>query len=180
MKKVDEISKLLNRRLSNAAAGTFDAMVMEVDEQKRTCKVKVGNIEYEDVSLFRTEDETLKGFCLIPKIHSLVLVSRIGGSNMLYVSMFSEIVKVIITVNDEERDKDREITTPDKNLATFEISVDGFKITRNDSGLKKTLSDLCDAITQLTVPTNAGPSGIPINAAKFNAIKMELKEYLND
>ena len=105
MSGADDIKKLFNRQLKEAASGTFDADVREVNESERTCKVEVGGVKYKDVSLYAVKDENLKGFCFIPKINSKVQVSRIGGSNMLYVSMFSAVEKVILTINDEERDK---------------------------------------------------------------------------
>lgn len=40
--------------------------------------------------------------------------------------------------------------------------------------LVETLSSLCDALSQLTVPTALGPSGVPINISEFQNIKKEL------
>lgn len=45
------------------------------------------------------------------------------------------------------------------------------------------LSDTCQNITSITVPTALGPSGVPINAASFIAIKTQLatlKQSLNE
>jgi hypothetical protein len=181
MKKIEQLSKSLNSRMRQAAAVTFDAFVLEVDEPQRTCKVETTKgITYENVALFAVKDKLLKGVCLVPKIHSKVLVSRIGGSNMLYVASYSAIDRVIMSINDQQRDEDYNIAKPEKNICTFEMSVNGFKMFRNTAGLKKTLSDLCDAIMWLTVTTNTGQSGTPINATKFAEIKNELNQYLND
>ena len=66
--------------------------------------------------------------------------------------------------------------TADKT--TVKASTGGVTITRNGSGLKKTLDDMLTAIQALTVPTPHGPSGTPINSAKFAAIQKDLPNYL--
>jgi len=45
--------------------------------------------------------------------------------------------------------------------------------------LKGLLEQLIDAITALTVPTGVGPSGTPINAAQFAAVKSQLQTALS-
>lgn len=79
----------------------FPAVVSAVDEKARTCKVKiVDNVEYEDVRLYAVVDDSLKGFCLIPAVDSMVLVGRIGNGNELCVVSFSEVDKVLGTIGD--------------------------------------------------------------------------------
>ena len=48
----------------------------------------------------------------------------------------------------------------------------------DDFSLKKTLTQILDAILQLTVTTGLGPSGTPINAQTFTDIKNSLDNYL--
>ena len=50
----------------------------------------------------------------------------------------------------------------------------------DDFSLKKTLTQILDAILQLTVTTGVGPSGTPINAQTFNDIKNSLDNYLEE
>jgi len=45
--------------------------------------------------------------------------------------------------------------------------------------LKGLLEQLIDALTALTVPTGVGPSGTPINAAQFQAVKAQLQRALS-
>lgn len=56
----------------------------------------------------------------------------------------------------------------------------GITVTKGNFGLKKTLQELLKAIQELTVTTNVGPSGIPINALKFKQIEKELDNYLEN
>lgn len=61
---------------------------------------------------------------------------------------------------------------------TVKTSTAGVTITRGGSGLKKTLDDMLTAIQALTVTTPHGPSGTPLNSAKFASIQADLPNYL--
>lgn len=50
----------------------------------------------------------------------------------------------------------------------------------DDFSLKKTLTQILDAILQLTVTTGVGPSGTPINVQTFTDIKNSLDNYLEE
>jgi hypothetical protein len=52
-------------------------------------------------------------------------------------------------------------------------------IKNSASSLKGIIDKILDAISKLTVTTANGPSGTPINAAEFSAIKVELATYYN-
>ena len=95
----------LRRRLFGGADDdepeTFYATVRRVDEARRTCTVEAEEVPYEEVLLHAVADAGQRGLCLIPAVGSLVLVSRIGGSNELYVAMLSEVDRVLLTVGDE-------------------------------------------------------------------------------
>lgn len=172
----------LRRRLVGGAddePDTFYATIASVNETTRTCVVEAEEVPYDDVLLYAVADAGRRGFCFVPTVGSPVLVSRIGGSNELYVAMFSEVDRVLLTVGDKVSAKLDEnglsFTAGDTKL---EATADGLELGKGSAGLLKTLSDLCDALTQLTVPTAVGPSGVPVNAADFARIKNELKQYL--
>lgn len=61
-------------------------------------------------------------------------------------------------------------------LSTTELILtqNGYTIKRGSESLKTIISDLIDKILLLTVTTPNGPSGTPINAAEFSAIKSRL------
>lgn len=80
----------------------FPAVVKEVDEDLRTCTVRINdNVDFEDVRLYAVIDDSLSGFCLIPAIDSTVLVARIANGNDLYVVSFSEVDKILGTMGDK-------------------------------------------------------------------------------
>lgn len=118
----------------------FLAVVSEVDETARTCKVKVNdNVEYEDVRLYAVVDDSLKGFCLVPVVDSMVLVGRIGNGNELYVVSFSEVDKVLGSIGDKT-----EIAIDEESLSykcdKTEIAIDkdslSCKVDKTDVSVK--------------------------------------------
>ena len=100
-KEIREVRMMLSERLRNAAKAAMYGTVKSVDENARTCDVQIGGIVYEGVLLYSVEKENLRGRVLIPKRESAVIVARIAASNRLYVTMFSEVEKVIFTVGDK-------------------------------------------------------------------------------
>lgn len=177
-KEIADLRRALFGARSNG--GVFYATVKSVDPDKRTCVVVDGEeMEYDDVLLYAVANEGLKGWVLIPKADSTVLVGRIGGSNELYVAMFSEVDAALLTVGDTvEAAIDDKGLTLKADTTTLNATDKGLTLARGSAGLKKTISDLCDALAKLTVTTGVGPSGIPINAADFIQIKKELDNYL--
>lgn len=174
---------------------TFYASVVSVDEAARTCVVEAEEVQYEDVLLHAVADSELQGFCFIPAAGSTVLVSRIGGSNELYVAMCSEVDRVLLTVGDkvsaaidaegltlEMEETKIEASAEGVKVAAkdtkLEVTVDGLELTRGGAGLLKTLTDFCDAVLKLTVSTAVGPSSPPVNSPDFVRIKQELNQYL--
>jgi len=53
----------------------------------------------------------------------------------------------------------------------LDVTEDGFTVKRGSETLKAILTDLINAILAETHPTGTGPSGTPINAATYTAIK---------
>jgi hypothetical protein len=180
-KKTDLLRKKLNDRLNEAAGNTMYGTVKSVDEAKRVCTVQIGGIDYESVLLYAVENADLTGYVYIPTVGSTILVSRIAGSDRMFVQLFSKIEKIIFT---HENKTGMAITgdaiefSADKSL--LKITQSGFTLKRNSSGLKKTLIDLLTAMQQLTVTTGVGPSGIPVNAAEFSQIQQDLSNYMEE
>lgn len=178
-KDIAEIRRRLAALGGTPGGETFPATVRSVDETRRTCTVEAGGIGYDDVRLHAVADAGRKGFCFIPTVGSVVLVSRIGGSNELFAAMFSEVDAALLTIGEKTTVRaEADGLTLAAGDTALEATADGLKLTRGSAGLLKTLSDLCDALARLTVPTAVGPSGVPVNAADFTAIKNELKQYL--
>lgn len=81
-----------------------------------------------------------------------------------------------------EIDKDGNIFIT--NVADKKVNVGDGADTANEPAalgntLKELLEELIDAINVLTVPTPAGASGTPVNAATFSSIKGRLEQFLS-
>ena len=195
MKENEGIRRMFERRLQEAAETVFYGEVSEVNEGSRTCTVVMEDIPYENVLLYAVENTELKGQVLIPRIGSTVLVERIANDRY-FVVMFSEIDKVLLTIGEKTKaeisEENISIQTGDKTTVTVDaqncllqvgesmvkVTEKGLRFVKGGAGLKKTLEELIDAITKLTVTTGVGPSGVPVNVADFIKIKQGLNDFL--
>lgn len=119
----------------------FPAVVKEVDEDLRTCTVRINdNVDFEDVRLYAVIDDSLSGFCLIPAIDSTVLVARIANGNDLHVVSFSEVDKVLGTIGDKV-----EIAIDEASLTykvdKTEIAVKSAEMTAKIDGVEMEVKD---------------------------------------
>ena len=195
MKENEGIRRMFERRLQEAAETVFYGEVSEVNEGSQTCTVVMEDIPYENVLLYAVENTELKGQVLIPRIGSTVLVERIANDRY-FVVMFSEIDKVLLTIGEKTKaeisEENISIQTGDKTTVTVDAqncllqvgesmvkaTEKGLTFVKGGAGLKKTLEELIDAITKLTVTTGVGPSGVPVNVADFIKIKQGLNDFL--
>lgn len=188
-KQALELKKILNQRLRGSANSSFLATVAAVDESARTCTVTIDDQPYTDVRLYAVENADLKGVCMIPAVGSAVLVSRIGGSNELFVAMFSAIDRVVITT-----EKVRAVISTDK----VEVDCDEIVFNGGDNkGLIK-IEKLTTKINELVDSFNkhvhsgviigvSGGSGAPAVGAPGNsavptaaAAKLNRSDYENE
>lgn len=101
-RETEKLREAFEARLGESAAGSFYAKVKEVSESARTCRVERSGVLYGEVLLYAVENADLKGFCLVPAVGSTVLVSRVSGSERLFVEMFSEVDKLLLTIGDKQ------------------------------------------------------------------------------
>ena len=197
MKGTEEIRRMFERRLLEAAETVFYGEISEVDEGARTCTVIMEVISYENVLLYAVENTELKGLVLIPKVGSTVLVERIANDRY-FVAMFSEIEKALLTIGEKTKaeisEENISIRAGDKTTvmadaencllqvgeSVVKATEKGLTIIKGGAGLKKTLEELINAIMKLTVTTGVGPSGEPINIKEFMKIKQDLNNYLEE
>ena len=198
---MSERTEAIKRKIQELFTGdeqVFPVTIKEVNEDDFTCTVLFDDeLEYTDVRLRSLVDQDKQGFCFIPAVGSMVMVGRIANSEQLYVALFSEVDKVLLSSGSLEMTIDPDkvelkkgdnisfLVQEDQILMTADQSIlkqtaGGFTMIKSGEGLKKVLEDLIMAITQLTVPTGVGPSGIPINVAAFQAIKTRLNNFLED
>jgi hypothetical protein len=159
-RRIEDITAGFKRLLKNVEM-SFIARVK--DNNGDTLNVEdLNGTKYLNVRKIATEKQV--GIIITPPLESYVIVSRIAGSNDLFVSMLSEIEKLEY-----------------KDTQGFEVIIkDGKMSVKNSSyGIKQAFDELIDVIGRLTVTTGVGPSGIPINKAEFEAIKQKLNNLLS-
>lgn len=175
---------------SRSGSGSFYAKIKSVDADKRTCVATDDNeMQYDDVLLYAVENADLKGVCMIPSVDSAVLVSRIGGSNELFVAMFSVIDRVVITT-----EKVRAVISTDK----VEVDCDEIVFNGGDNKGMVKIEQLTTKINELVDSFNkhvhsgviigvSGGSGAPAVGAAGNsaaptaaAARLNLSDYENE
>lgn len=160
-RKEDEIRRYLDRLRHGDTPGIV-GRVVSVDEGAFTCDVeKSAGVVYQDVRLRAISDGDEHGLVAIPQRGSHVLIARMDDGEY-YVAMHSTVDRLQLAIGNTL------LTATDK----------GFRLDRQAAGLRKTLSDLCDALGRLTVTTAVGASGPPINITEFQKIRKELDQYL--
>lgn len=155
-------SELVNaiKNITATDAAVFPAIVKTVDKVKNVCEVEYSEMGIGDVRLLAIIKDS-KGFKIYPAENSVVLVQRLGNKGEFFISMYSEIESVLIEVDESKMEM-----------------KDGFLFQKQNETLKKILDDLLDGIGAIIVPTNVGPSGTPLNAATFTAIKIRVNNLL--
>lgn len=157
----------------------FPAVVKEVDEDMRTCTVRINdNVDVEDVRLYAVIDDSLKGFCLIPAIDSTVLVGAMDSRQDFYVVMFSEVDKVLGSIGDKT-----EITIDEKSLSykcdKTEIAIKSNEVQVKTDGVTFTVSDKNVTIDADKVVFNGGKKGGLININDLAAYIDDIADKFN-
>lgn len=208
-KGVDALRRKFDNRLAQiAGAVTMYAIIKSVDVHKRTCTVTIDGADFTDVLLYTIENKDLNGFVFIPTVDSVVLVSRIGASNELYVSMFSEVNRVLLTIGDKVK-----ISIDDKELRyendKVSLKVNGEKVELNaekvvfnggdNKGIVK-IHELTEKINALvdahnththtlisgtvavagSATSQSNPAPITVPAITTKAQKLNMADYEND
>jgi len=99
------------RRMIGVRSALECGKVLEVDEEKSTCKVQlIGGGERYGVRLKATIDSNTSGAIMIPKVGAMVIIQNILNTNDHLVVMFDELEKILWKLGN----------------MTLEVSADGF------------------------------------------------------
>jgi hypothetical protein len=162
MTKAEQIREALKQHIkAHTGMTTVLATVVSVDEDEMTCELDDDGLAIYDVRLkpvLRTDESVV----MFPAVDSFVLIGRIEDDEEWMLLACEKVDKYRITVDD----------------CVIEMTSEGIKISKAGESLKNILNDLIDAIKALTVPTNTGASGTPINAAQFTAIENRVNNFL--
>lgn len=146
------------KRISEKDVQVIPATVTAVEGD--TITVDVDGLEFFDVRLQSFVGGAAPGVMLKPKIGSVVLIERIGTENEYFVVMYSGLDAVDIKVGD----------------STYSQDAEGFSLTHDGESLKTLLKELIQGIQAITVQTNTGPSGTPINTTTFTTLSSRIEK----
>ena len=161
------------RKLKERDVDTFPVTVLSVDKTNGTCQVSDGELQYADVQLSSVVDANKSKFYLFPKVNSSVLVSPINENiNRLYIEAYSEIESMSLQIE----------------TVQFQVDKDGFLLKKQNETLKKLMSDLLEAIGQMsfivattgTAVAQSGQTTLLTNNAAFISIKNRFNQFLKD
>lgn len=175
-KAADEFRQAIHRIAESCSrsGSVLQGVVTEVDETEFTCTVKVDDaVDYFDVRLRGLVKGELQGFAFIPKMDSVVLCSLIGA-NELYVSMFTEIDKVVFTDNDLELLLDKEKIDIKKG-DNIKVHVDKDSLSFTNDKVK-----VLQAGTELTLTAGATTVKASVAGVTIKRGASGLKKTLDD
>jgi hypothetical protein len=162
MKSARELLALLGD-LGKSGDSAFPAVVKHVDDDRTCTVVAADDTEFFDVRLQAITGATA-GLYYKPAVGSVVLVERIGSSNEFAIILFSHLESI------------------EMNVAGNQVTHDatGWELKKGTDTLGAVLGDLMDAIQMITCNVTAvgAPTGVPINAAVFAAIKTRMDVFI--
>lgn len=176
MKHAVELARAI-KKIAEVDVPVFLAVVKSVDRNTNTCDVEYNEMEIGEVRLQAIIKNNTKAQIYYPAVDSVVLVQRLGTKGDFFITMYSEIEEILTKIGDCTLNIKDSFLFQMNDGSKFEIK-NGFLIEKSGETMKKIVDDLIDAIMQLTVPTNVGPSGTPINMLVFQQIKLRADQLL--
>lgn len=118
------------------------------------------------------------GLIIYPDADSNVVIGTIDGPGEWVLLKASKITKAVIKIGSVSYEmNDSKVTITNSNTI-LDISDTVFKVKTASESLFDIINDLITQITLITVPTSAGPSGVPVNATAFTTIATRLGNLL--
>ena len=107
------------------------------------------------------------GFMLYPKDESAVLVAEVNGPGMWSIIKCSDLVKVLVTIDNNIIEMDTNQIQLTQGAAVMTIAGGCFNFKNGSKNLTTIMQNILDHIQQLKVGTGTGPSTVPINVSDF-------------
>jgi len=156
---IDEIMRRIPVQLRVGQVKSFD-------KAKGLCDISIeGSPDLLEVRTRAVADEQETGIMISPKKGSYVLVAMIENkAESASIIGYSEVDEYYLVIGQSK----------------LRMNKDGFLMGRGSNVMGSLISDLIDAILQLTVTTGTGPSGTPINAVTFTQLKQKFTQLLKN
>lgn len=171
-KTADEIARKL-KEINHRDNDTMIGIVKSVDADNAVCDVDVDGLLFTEVQLKSIMKSGTKGVKLLPKKNSIVIVERIGKSNELFITMYSEVDSILWEIEDMK----------------FFVDKDGFAFNDgNNDGIPKVnpvtqkLNNIENKVNQIIAqynshvhPANGAPTTSLITGALTTTNKNDLE-----
>lgn len=146
---------------------TMIAIVKEVDSDAGTIDVDVDGLVFYEVQLRSIVKDGVKGIKILPKKDSVVIVERIGKSNELFVTMFSEIDSIVWEIENMKYfvDKDGFVFNDGNNKGMVKMP----EMVQQMNKIEDDINNLKTAITGWTPVPNDGGAAFKAAAAAWSA-----------
>jgi phage gp45-like len=118
------------------------------------------------------------GFILFPADGSNVVIGSVDGPGEWALMKASEISRARITIGNVVYEMDETKVSIQNGSVIFNMSDSLFKLNTAGESLFQLLKDCITYITELTVPTPSGTSGVPINALDFTNLLSRLNNLI--
>ena len=171
----DALERIIRLIQSNGQNALFVSVGIckNIDINNRTCDIEIDS----DLTLLKCRlnavvSDYKNNVLIIPKEGASVAFVPIEGKlTDVLVIAYSEIDSVQIKAGESEIEIDESAIKINAGTGTISMC-------NNSQNLLDLFSELLDAINAITVPTPAGASSTPANAAQFIAIKTKLSQLL--
>jgi len=120
------------------------------------------------------------GMLLYPDDDSDVVIATVDGPGEWVVLTPGKLKKAALTIGSVSFTMDSEQVNFVNSNTILNMTDSLFKMKTASESLFSLLNDLISYIMQLTVPTPAGNSGVPINVADFNSLISRLNNLLTN
>jgi len=176
--------KALFEQLGSFKSAYEEAEILSVDEHNMSCsvKLKLTDVEEEDVRLKATLNGEANGFFLIPKVGSTVLLGKLNEDSDTFVLATDELSKVIYKTGTFElvmQDGQAEfIVGESKTLVSEELiswmSGGKFELKNSSTSLKEVLDIIIQVILGIVVV-----QGKTTDVATLQQASVKLNELMN-
>ena len=153
--------KEMNHRENDTMIGTVNS----VDSDNAVCEVDVDGLTYSEVQLKSIMKSGTKGVKLLPKKDSVVIVERIGKSNELFITMYSEIDSISWEIEDMKLfvDKNGFVFNDGNNKGMVILQ----KIVERYNKIEQDINNLKTALTGWTPVSQHGGAALKAAAASW-------------
>ncbi|MDB4497832.1 hypothetical protein N9251_00660 [Gammaproteobacteria bacterium] len=165
----------------------YHAKVLSVNEKNATCDVLYNNIEFKNVRLNAIIQETEIRLLVVPTVGSMVLMMDLSKDLREFcIIKYSAVQKLLfdngtVQVNVDENvsviNETSKLLIESKGI-TINAGSGKVSIGNQSNSLLSILSGLIEQISLITVPTEVGPSGVPVNKLMFDIYSKELKALM--